>query len=67
MNQEWPGQSPRTFKTQKAHIKPILRDIHDENKLFNIDAKRHFDEKLSGAWTYKPIRRIIVPIDHNLE
>ena len=44
-----------------------MHDLYEGYPFFNINSRRHFNERLSETLVNRPIRRIIVPINHNLE
>ena len=35
--------------------------------MFNVNQRKHFDEKLSDSWKFRPHMHRVVPIDHNQE
>lgn len=64
---EWPGQSSSKFTTWKRHTQPLEHPYNDKHPLFNVNQRKHFEEKLSDTWQFRPHPKRVVPIDHSLE
>ena len=48
--QEWPGQTSAKFTTNKAHVGPLPRKENEKHPLYNVNTRKHFQEKLSESW-----------------
>ena len=66
--EEWNGLHSKRIRTEKAHTLP-MRDSEELNKsphpLFSMGAKRHFTQKLSPSYEFKPCMKPVKPFDHS--
>ena len=51
---EWPGQTSAKFTTNKAHTGPFPRQESERHPLYSVNNRKHFAEKLSDSWQYRP-------------
>ncbi len=51
---EWSGQTSNKFTTWKAHVQPVPQQPNDKHPLFNVNQRKHFDQKLSETWAFRP-------------
>ena len=65
---EWQYQRSMKFKTEKAHTKP-MKTSEELNSaphpMFSMGSRRHYPEKLSESYKWKPHMKCVGPTDHS--
>lgn len=63
---EWYGAKSAKFTTSKRHL-PAPEAPKMPHPLFNMGGRKHFERRHDSEIPFKPIRRVIKPIDHESE
>lgn len=61
---EWSGQAPCKFKTNKQHTEPIVPK-ETPHPLYSMFGKRHILQNESPTYEWKPSIKVIQPVDHS--
>ena len=58
------GATPATFRTQRAHAQPFPVADTAFHPLFFANQRKHFDDKLSPSYEFKPCRKPVAETKH---
>lgn len=57
MGADWKGATSQKFKGSRMHVpEPVFKE--QPHPLFSTNGRRHFDNKLSDAYEWKPSIRV---------
>ena len=65
-NIEWQGAKSAKFTTGKKHLAPA-QPINGPHPLFNMGGRAHYENKRCEEWSFKPTKKVMVPINHEIE
>ena len=65
-NKEWYGAKSAKFTTAKKHLEPV-KPADMPHPLFNMGGRQHYEAARAKEWEFKATKKVITPINHELE